>query len=201
MIVKEGMSYQLARLCVFCGSSNGSRPRYRAAAAEFGALLAAEGIGLVYGGGRTGLMGAVADAALERGGEVIGVIPEALVAREVAHHGLADLRIVQTMHERKALMADLSDGFVALPGAFGTLDEFCEIVTWAQLGIHGKPCGLWNVDRFWDPLLSMFAHSEAEGFLKPAHRRMVLAEDDPRRLLACLKEHTATVEDKWRELR
>lgn len=195
------MSYQLARICVFCGSSNGSRPRYRAAAAEFGALLAEEGIGLVYGGGCTGLMGAVADAALERGGEVIGVIPEALVAREVAHHGLSDLRVVQTMHERKALMADLSDGFVALPGAFGTLDEFCEIITWAQLGIHSKPCGLWNVDRFWDPLLSMFAHSEAEGFLKPAHRQMVLAENDPRRLLARLKEHTATVEDKWRELR
>jgi uncharacterized protein (TIGR00730 family) len=164
-------------------------------------LLAAEGIGLVYGGGGTGLMGAVADAVLHHGGEVIGVIPESLVAREVAHRTLHDLRVVQSMHERKALMADLSDGFVALPGAFGTLDEFCEIITWAQLGIHNKPCGLWNVDQFWDPLLAMFAHSEHEGFLKPAHRQMVLAEDDPRRLLQRLKDHTATVEDKWRELR
>jgi uncharacterized protein (TIGR00730 family) len=195
------MSHPLARVCVFCGSSDGFRPRFREAAAEFGALLAAEGIGLVYGGGGTGLMGAVADAVLHHGGEVIGVIPESLVAREVAHRTLHDLRVVQSMHERKALMADLSDGFVALPGAFGTLDEFCEIITWAQLGIHNKPCGLWNVDQFWDPLLAMFAHSEHEGFLKPAHRQMVLAEDDPRRLLQRLKDHTATVEDKWRELR
>ncbi|MBL8290980.1 MAG: TIGR00730 family Rossman fold protein [Bryobacterales bacterium] len=195
------MSHRLSRVCVFCGSSNGFRPRFREAAAEFGALLAAERIGLVYGGGGTGLMGAVADAVLQQGGEVIGVIPEALVAREVAHRALQDLRVVPSMHERKALMADLSDGFVALPGAFGTLDEFCEIITWAQLGIHNKPCGLWNVDQFWDPLLAMFAHSEHEGFLKPAHRQMVLAEDDPRRLLQRLKNHTATVEDKWRDLR
>lgn len=189
------------RICVFCGSSNGFREEYRLAGVTLGHLLAQRGMGLVYGGGCTGLMGAVADAALEGGAEVIGVIPHALVAREVAHRGLNDLRIVNSMHERKALMADLSDAFIAMPGAFGTMDEFCEILTWAQLGIHGKPCGLWNVLGYWDRLLDMFAHAEGEGFLKPAHRKLILVDDDPVRLLEGLNTHTAKVEDKWRELR
>ena len=191
----------LRQICVFCGSSNGFREEYRQAAVRLGHLLGERGLGLVYGGGCTGLMGAVADAALEAGAEVIGVIPHSLVAREVAHRGLNDLRMVKSMHERKALMADLSDGFIAMPGAFGTMDEFCEILTWAQLGIHGKPCGLWNLLGYWDLLLEMFAHAEGEGFLKPAHRKLILVEDDPVRLLEGLKTHTAKVEDKWRELR
>jgi uncharacterized protein (TIGR00730 family) len=191
----------LSRVCVFCGSSSGHEPRYREAAARLGRLLAEAGIGLVYGGGRTGLMGAVADAALAAGGAVTGVIPQALADREIAHYGVTELHIVKSMHERKALMADLADGFIALPGAFGTLDEFCEIITWAQLGIHDKPCGLWNVNGYWNALLVMFAHAEQEGFLKPQHRQMVLAEEDPERLLERLRAHPAQQEDKWRELR
>jgi uncharacterized protein (TIGR00730 family) len=195
------MPKPLRRVCVFCGSSNGANPLYRDAAIQFAQLLARRNLSLVYGGGRTGLMGAIADTALAQGIEVIGVMPQALIDKEVGHFGITDLRIVQSMHERKALMADLSDAFVALPGAFGTLDEFCEIVTWAQLRIHDKPCGLWNVNRFWDPLLAAFDHAMAEGFLKPAHRNLVIADENAENLLDRLLQHSAVEEDKWTELR
>src|SRR5215469_5924737 len=147
--------------CVFCGSNRGTNPRY-AAAAELGRCLASSGIGIVYGGGKVGLMGVLADAAIEQGGEVIGVIPRMLVDREIAHPGLTELRIVGSMHERKALMADLSDAFIAMPGGYGTLDEFCEILTWTQLGLQQKPIGMLNVDGYFDPLLALFDHAVAE---------------------------------------
>jgi len=164
------------RICVFCGSSPGRSDVYRDAAAELGQLLAAEGIGLVYGGAHCGLMGVLADAALAAGAEVIGVIPHAVVALEVAHRGLADLRVVGTMHERKALMADLSQAFIAMPGGIGTLDEFFEIFTWHTIRIHHKPIGLWNVAGFFDPLLAMLDHCVREGFLSQASRQLIIVE-------------------------
>ena len=176
----------MKRVCVFCGSRDGTRSQYVAAAGGMGEALARRGIGLVYGGGGIGLMGVLADAALSAGGDVIGVIPESLMAREVAHRGLGDLRVVASMHERKALMAELSDAFVALPGGFGTLEEFCEALTWAQLGIHRKPCGLLNVEGFFDPLLSFFDHAVRERFVSPDHRSLVVVEEDPGRLLDAL---------------
>lgn len=176
----------MKRVCVFCGSRDGTRDQYVGSARGMGQALARRGIGLVYGGGGIGLMGILADAALSAGGDVIGVIPEALVAREVAHQGLGDLRVVASMHERKALMAELSDAFVALPGGFGTLEEFCEALTWAQLGIHRKPCGLLNVEGFFDPLLSLFDHAVRERFVSPDHRSLVVVEEDPERLLDAL---------------
>jgi uncharacterized protein (TIGR00730 family) len=154
-------------------------------------------IAIVYGGSRVGLMGLMADAALAAGGEVIGVIPRTLVAKEVAHTGLSDLRVVDSMHERKRLMADLSDAFVALPGGFGTLDEFCEILTWRQLGLQRGACGLLNVDGYYDHLLAMFDHAERERFIKPEHRRMLIAEDRPESLVARLLEYEAPLVDKW----
>jgi uncharacterized protein (TIGR00730 family) len=179
---------ELRRVCVFCGSSVGARPDYAAAARTLGAELAARGIGLVYGGSHLGLMGAVADACRSAGGEVIGVIPGSLVEAEVAHAGLDDLRIVSTMHERKALMADLSDGFVALPGGFGTLEEFCEVLTWSQLGLHSppKPCGLVDVAGFFGPLIALFDSAVDQGFLRPENRRLVLAAADPSSMLDAL---------------
>jgi uncharacterized protein (TIGR00730 family) len=179
---------ELRRVCVFCGSSVGARPDYAAAARTLGAELAARAIGLVYGGSHLGLMGAVADACRSAGGEVIGVIPESLVEAEVAHAGLDDLRIVSTMHERKALMADLSDGFVALPGGFGTLEEFCEVLTWSQLGLHSppKPCGLVDVAGFFGPLIALFDSAVDQGFLRPENRRLVLAAADPPSMLDAL---------------
>lgn len=187
----------MRRVCVFCGSSRGSRPAYEAAARETGALLAARGSGLVYGGGNVGLMGAVADAALAAGGEVIGVIPEALVGWEVAHAGLTELRVVASMHERKALMADLSDAFIALPGGFGTFEELCEVLTWSQLGFHAKPCGLLNVEGYFDPLLALFNRAVEERFLRPAHRTLALEERDPARLLDLLDAYQPPPIDKW----
>jgi uncharacterized protein (TIGR00730 family) len=174
---------KLNRVCVFCGSSAGTRPEYAEAARAMGRTLAERGLGLVYGGGKVGLMGIVADAVLEAGGRATGVIPEALMAREVGHAGLTELHVVGTMHQRKALMADLSDGFVALPGGFGTYEEFCEVLTWSQLGIHPKPCGLLNVAGFYDPLLALFDHAVREGFVKPAHRALVMEETGPAALL------------------
>lgn len=174
---------KLNRVCVFCGSSAGTRPEYADAARAMGRTLAERGLGLVYGGGKVGLMGIVADAVLEAGGQATGVIPEALMAREVGHAGLTELHVVGTMHQRKALMADLSDGFVALPGGFGTYEEFCEVLTWSQLGIHPKPCGLLNVAGFYDPLLALFDHAVREGFVKPAHRTLVMEETEPAALL------------------
>jgi hypothetical protein len=170
-------------VCVFCGSSEGARPDYLEAARAVGALLAERGIQMVYGGGRIGLMGAAADACLAAGGRVIGVIPEALAIKEVAHAGLTELHVVATMHERKALMADLSDAFLALPGGYGTFEEFCEVVTWSQLGVHRKPCGLLNVCGFYAPLLALFDHATAEAFIRREHRRIVLVEEEPAVLL------------------
>jgi len=176
------------RVCVFCGSSCGTNPAYRDAAENLGQLLAQRGIGLVYGGGCIGLMGAMADAALAAGGEVIGVIPESLMRREVGHRGLTKLHVVQTMHQRKALMADLADAFIALPGGYGTLEEFCEIVTWSQLGIQQKPCGLLNVENYWDGLLAMLEHAVNEGFLRAENRVLVLVASTPEEMLERLLE-------------
>ncbi len=169
----------MKRVCVFCGSSSGRNSLYVDAARGMGRTLARRGIGLVYGGGGTGLMTAVADAALDEGGEVVGVIPRALQLRELAHPGLTELHVVGSMHERKAKMAELAHGFVALPGGMGTLEEFAEILTWAQLGLHQRPCGLLDVAGYYRPLVAFFDHAEAEGFLRPEHRRLVLAADDP----------------------
>ena len=177
------------RICVFCGSSAGRSLAYGEAAAAFGALLAREGIGLVYGGGRVGLMGAVAEAAQAAGGEVIGVIPEALATREVAHFGLQDLRGVGSMHERTALMSDLSDAFVALPGGIGTFEELFEMWTWAQLGLHPKPVALLDVQGFYGGLTQFLDHVAEEGFLRAPHRALLLVERDPIALLARLRSH------------
>jgi len=187
----------MKRVCVFCGSRNGTRDQYVAAARRTGEALARRGIGLVYGGGGIGLMGVLADAAVSAGGDVIGVIPEALMAREVAHRGLPDLRVVASMHERKALMAELADAFVALPGGFGTLEEFCEALTWAQLGIHRKPCGLLNVEGFFDPLLLLFDHAVRERFVSPDHRSLVVVEEDPERLLDALSRWEPPALERW----
>jgi uncharacterized protein (TIGR00730 family) len=171
------------RVCVFCGSNPGNDPLYREAATAMGRLLATRGLGLVYGGGRVGLMGVVADAALAAGGEVIGVIPHSLNEREIAHAGVTDLRVVDSMHTRKAMMAELSDAFVAMPGGVGTFEEFFEAVTWTQLGLHRKPCGLLNVGGFYTPLAAFIDHAVSEGFIKPMHRAIVVVDDDPERLL------------------
>jgi uncharacterized protein (TIGR00730 family) len=187
----------MKRICVFCGSSEGSGPEYRAAAEEMGRELVRRNIGLVYGGGNVGLMGRIADAVLRAGGEVQGVIPENLMAREVGHKGLTKLHVVRSMHERKALMADLSDAFIAMPGGFGTLEEFCEVVTWTQLGQHAKPCGILNVLDFYTPLLAMFDHAVEEQFLKPENRALVLARESPVDLLQALEEWRPPHIEKW----
>jgi len=187
----------LNTICVFCGSSGGLKPGYRAAATELGELLAAGGLTLIYGGGSTGLMGTVADATLGAGGEVIGVIPHALVAKEVSHSGLTKLHVVDSMHERKALMASLSDAFIALPGGFGTAEELCEILTWGQLGIHQKPVGLLNVEGFFDALLEWLDHSSREGFIRPEHRQLLLADTNPSRLLARMSAYEIPTVEKW----
>jgi uncharacterized protein (TIGR00730 family) len=174
------------RLCVFCGSRTGHRPIYADQARRLGEALAARQLGLVYGGGHIGLMGVLADAMLQAGGEVIGVIPRSLVERELAHQGLSELRVVATMHERKAVMADLAEAFIALPGAYGTADEFFEILTWAQLGLHAKPIGLLNVAGFFDPLRTWLDHALQEGFLKPVDRQLLLEADEPAALLDLL---------------
>jgi uncharacterized protein (TIGR00730 family) len=189
----------MKRVCVFCGSNQGVRPAYAEAAVALAAHLVKLGIGIVYGGGNVGLMGVLADTALAAGGEVIGVIPQALFAKEVGHAGVADMRIVGSMHERKALMAELSDGFIAMPGGWGTFDEFCEILTWAQLGLHRKPCGILNVEGYYDPLLKMFDHSVAEGFLKPEYRTIVIAASVPEELIAKMQSYRAPSLDRWIE--
>jgi uncharacterized protein (TIGR00730 family) len=168
----------MKRVCVFCGANAGSREQYRIAAQELGVVLVRHGLGLVYGGGNVGLMGMLADSVLQAGGEVIGVIPQHLVAKEVAHRGVTDLRIVDTMHQRKAMMNELSDAFIALPGGFGTLEEFFEILTWSQLGILRKPSGLLNVSGYYDHLLAMLDHAMGEGFLLPANRKLVVGDTD-----------------------
>lgn len=177
----------LKRICVFCGSSVGARPAYVEVARELGRTLAGRGLGVVFGGGKVGLMGVLADAALVAGGEAIGVIPEALVAREIAHNGLTELRVVRSMHERKTLMADLADAFIALPGGYGTFEEFFEAVTWTQLGIHRKPCGLLNVDGYYDALLALLDRAVSDGFIRGVNRSLVLDAPDVPMLLEKLE--------------
>jgi uncharacterized protein (TIGR00730 family) len=178
------------RICVFCGASSGRSPAYVGAARELGTVLAARGIGLVYGGGRVGLMGAAADAALAAGGEVIGVIPQELVDRELAHGGLTELRVVGSLHERKALMAELSDGFIALPGGFGTLDELLEQLTWSQLGLHDKPIGLYDVEEYWRPLIALARHATEEGFVRESDLGAIAVGGDAEGLLDRLRSMT-----------
>ncbi|MFZ5571462.1 MAG: TIGR00730 family Rossman fold protein [Thermodesulfobacteriota bacterium] len=186
----------MRRICVFCGSSPGSRPEYGDAAVELGRTLAEQGIGLVYGGADVGTMGILAHAVLENGGEVIGVIPKALVEKEVAFTALDDLRIVNSMHERKALMAELSDGFIALPGGLGTIEEFVESLTWTQLGIHRKPCGLLDVRGYFQHLIAFLDHMTDQKFLVPAHREMVIIDSDPQTLLEKFAGFQPPVVDK-----
>lgn len=174
---------QLARVAVYCGSSFGARPSYADATRSLGASLARRGIGLVYGGASVGLMGVLADSVASACGEVVGVIPQALVDREIAHAGLTDLRVVGSMHERKALMTELAGAFVALPGGLGTLDELAEAVTWGQLGIHRKPCGLLDVDGYYMHFLAFLDHGATEGFLRREHRDAIIVETDPDTLL------------------
>lgn len=185
------------RICVFCGSSHGYHSRYADAARNLGQQFAEQGIGLVYGGGNVGLMGSVADAVLEGGGEVIGVIPHSLFAKELGHTGITDLRIVHTMHERKSLMAELSDGFIALPGGFGTLDELCEILTWAQLGIHHKPCGLLNVNGYFDGFLQFLDAAVAEGFLRGEHRALLIVSQQLNDLLDQMATYHSPIHERW----
>jgi uncharacterized protein (TIGR00730 family) len=187
----------LQRICVFCGSSSGTGESYLQAARAVGRLLYERNIELVYGGGRVGLMGAVADACLAAGGRVTGVIPQLLVDKEVAHRGLTELRVVHTMHERKALMADLADAFLALPGGYGTWDELCEVLTWSQIGIQRKASALLNVNGYYDPLLAMADRAVAEGFLRDVHRELLLTDTDPARLLDRLETYVTPVVDKW----
>ena len=184
-------------VCVFCGSNAGARDAYVAAARRTGRTIAERGLTLVYGGAAVGLMGAVADAALAAGGTVIGVIPKALVEREIAHKGLTELLEVTSMHERKALMADRSDAFLALPGGAGTLEETLEAWTWGQLGHHTKPVGLLNVDGFFDALCGFFDHQCRERFMRPEHRDMLIVESDPERLLARFSTYRPPVVEKW----
>lgn len=187
----------LRRLCVFCGSSIGRDPAFAEAARALGRAIAERGVALVYGGASVGLMGAVADAALASGGEVIGVLPRSLFARELAHQGLSELRVVGSMHERKALMAELSDGFIAMPGGIGTFEELFEIWTWAQLGDHAKPCSLLNVSGFYDGLIAFLDQVVDQLLLKPKIRDMLLVERDPAALLARLAAYRAPLIDKW----
>lgn len=189
----------MRRICVFCGSQVGRRPRYAAAASALGTLIGQRGIGLVYGGGKVGLMGVVAEAALAAGGEVIGVIPQRLVNRELGHGGITELRVVDSMHQRKAMMGELADAFVALPGGYGTFEEFFEVVTWMQLGIHRKPCGLLNVGGYYDMLLALLDHAAGESFIRPHHRGLVLVDSDPAMLLQQIHNYRAPLVEQWLE--
>jgi hypothetical protein len=188
---------KLNSVCVFCASSIGAKPIYAESARHFGETLAARGIALVFGGGCVGLMGVIADAAIGAGGCAIGVIPRALVEREIAHRGLTTLHVVETMHERKQRMADLADAFVMLPGGCGSWDEFCEVVTWAQLGIHRKPLGVLNVGGYYDPMLAMADSAVAEGFVSAVQRDRLVVDDDAGRLLDRLALAPVPAEVKW----
>ena len=187
----------MRRVCVFCGSSNGVRPAYADAARAMGRALLRRNIGVVYGGGCVGLMGTIAETVMEGGGEVTGVIPEALVERELVRREVTELIVVRSMHERKAKMAELSDAFIAMPGGYGTFEEFCEIITWAQLGLHGKPYGILNVEGYYDPLLSLFDRAVAEGFVHPANRLLVIQEKDSDRLLDMLVKYNPPQTERW----
>jgi uncharacterized protein (TIGR00730 family) len=187
----------MKRICVFCGSSPGARPEYRQAAIDFAEVLAARRIGLVYGGASVGLMGAIANKMLACGGEVVGVIPRMLTDREVAHRKLTELYEVNSMHERKAKMAELADGFATLPGGFGTLEEFTEVMSWRLLGLHQKPCGLLNVSGYFDGLLQFLDYAVAQQFIKPAHRANILVEPRPARLIERLEQNFAEPNGGW----
>ncbi len=187
----------MKRLCVFAGSNTGVRAEYRTAAEALGRALAARGFGLVYGGARVGLMGALADTVLALNGDVIGVMPESLVAKEVAHTGLPDLRVVSSMHERKALMAELADGFIALPGGWGTWEEFFEVLTWAQLGLHQKPCGVLNVQGYFNPMLAAVRHSIDEGFVRQEYRSMICVASSADALLDQFASYAPPRVTKW----
>lgn len=187
----------MKRICVFCGSSAGEDARYLDAADRFGQLLAREGIELVYGGSRVGMMGRLAAATLQAGGRVIGVMPGALMNREVAHQELTELRVVKSMHERKSEMAQLADAFVALPGGLGTLEAFCELLTWTQLGLHQKPCAMLDVAGYFQPLVRFFDHMTRQGFMSRMHRQMVLVEEDPDVLIQRLRAYRAPETPRW----
>ena len=187
----------MKRVCVFCASRSGGRGVYLEAARAMAGALVRRGVGLVYGGGCNGLMGELADTMLANGGEVTGVIPRALVAREAAHRGVTELLIVRSMHDRKARMGELADGFIALPGGFGTLEEFCEILTWAQLGLHQKPCAILNIEGYYDPLLTLFDRAVGEEFLHPSNRQLVLHAGDPEALLDMMFSYQAPFVEKW----
>ena len=187
----------IRRICVYCGANVGARPVYAEAARRLGELLGAQKLGLVYGGGNVGLMGVVADAALAAGAEVLGVIPQALVARELGHQGITELRVVETMHERKAVMAELADAFVALPGGLGTLDELFEAMTWAQLGLHQKPIGLLEVDGFFAPLVAYLDRAATEGFVRAEHRAALLVASEPELLLKRFATYRPPNVGKW----
>lgn len=194
-----GLPYNgpMKAICVFCGSRPGSFPEYEAGARALGALLAKEKIRLIYGGARVGLMGMLADGVLQNGGEAVGVIPKGLMRKEVAHHALKELHVVNSMHERKAMMADLSDGFIALPGGFGTFEEFFEILTWSQLGIHGKALGILNTRGFYDPLFKFLDQAVSTEFIDPEHRAMVLHSETPEDLLGKMRAYVPTAKPKW----
>ncbi len=191
------MSLEIGTLCVFCGAHSGARPEYAEAARTVGRMLAEQGVRLVYGAGNIGLMGILADSCLAAGGKVVGVIPDSLVRHEVAHVELTELRIVNSMHERKAMMADLADAFMALPGGIGTFEELFEIWTWSQLGLHGKPLGLLNVAGYFDHVTALADHAVREQFLRQQHRDVLLVDTDPQQLLASLRQFTPLQTPKW----
>ena len=186
----------MKRVCVYCGSSAGARPAYTETARNLGCVLARHNLELVYGGAAIGLMGVLADAALQAGGRAIGVIPESFSSR-VSHHGLTELHVVSSMHERKKMMFDLSDAFIALPGGMGTLEELAELLTWAQIGLHRKPCGILNTAGYFNALLDFLDHTTAEGFTKPRHREMLLVSEDPEELLMLFQTDIPPAADKW----
>jgi hypothetical protein len=188
----------MRRICVYCGSSSGSRPAYADSARELAGVLVRHEIELVYGGASVGTMGTIADTVLELGGKVHGVIPKMLYDKEIAHEGLTQLHVVNSMHDRKTMMAALSDGFIAMPGGFGTLEEIIEIVTWGQLRFHDKPCGLLNVNGYFDHLLAYLDHARQERFLKPENRRMLLSDADPAALVRSFERYEAPKVEKWR---
>ncbi|MCP3689941.1 MAG: TIGR00730 family Rossman fold protein [Gammaproteobacteria bacterium] len=184
-------------ICVYCGSSPGRSPEYIEYAIALAKELVTRDIGLVYGGASVGIMGEIANTVLDGGGEVIGVIPQSLVDKEISHKGLTELKVVSTMHERKAIMAEISDGFIALPGGLGTIEELFEVLTWSQLGFHKKPCALLNIKQYYDSLSLFLDHAVEQQFIKPVHREMLLVEDDPARLLHAMEEYIPPAVDKW----
>jgi uncharacterized protein (TIGR00730 family) len=187
----------MQRLCVYCGSRHGSQPEYSEAAKNLARALVKRDIEVVYGGASVGTMGLLADTVLAEGGRVIGIIPQSVVGKEIVHQGLSDLRVVKSMHERKMLMAELSDGFIALPGGLGTLDELFEILTWGQLGLHQKPCGLLNISNYYRGLINFLDHAVSESFISAVHRAMLLVEEDPEQLLERFERHQAAPAARW----